>query len=137
MVDAESLRGLTWGLPSSLPSTRPRAGGTERVKGHRSMRSTGPVLLSFSLRPANDAFAEIVWAGSEPHICIIRFELLQIAWFFWDVCDLWRRPRYKKQRTPLPEGSKSNQSVTRFFEEWKVGKESKQIFRTRDSMFYS
>lgn len=59
MVDAETLRGL----PSSLPSTRPRAGVTEGVKGHKSMRSTGPVLLLFALRPAKDAFAEIVWAG--------------------------------------------------------------------------
>ncbi len=43
MVDAESLRGLTWGLASSLPSTRPQAEGTEGVKGRRSTRSTGPV----------------------------------------------------------------------------------------------
>jgi len=48
MVDAEAFRGLTWGLPSSLPSTRPQAGGMEGVKGHRSRRSTGTVLLQFS-----------------------------------------------------------------------------------------
>lgn len=59
MLDAETLRGLH----STLPSTRPRAGGTEGVIGHSSTRSTGPVLLLFSLRLAKDAFAEIVWAG--------------------------------------------------------------------------
>jgi len=60
MVDAEAFRGLTWGLPSSLPSTRPQAGGMEGVKGHQEQEEHRDGFIA--VLSMKDSFAKIVWA---------------------------------------------------------------------------